>query len=58
MVGLDPTIHAAGEAVDPRVKPEDDEREGVDASEGAVRPRRSADVPTPHFHIARPAKGR
>jgi hypothetical protein len=56
MVGLDPTIHAAGEAVDPRVKPEDDEREGVDASEGAVR--RSADMPTPHFHIARPAKGR
>ena len=56
MVGLDPTFHAVGEAVDPRVKPEDDEREGVDASEGAVR--RSAVVPTPHFHIARPAKGR
>jgi len=56
MVGLDPTIHAAGEAMDPRVKPEDDEREGVGASEGAVR--RLADVPTPHFHIAHPAKGR
>jgi hypothetical protein len=24
MVGLDPTIHAPGGAVDPRVKPEDD----------------------------------
>jgi len=56
MVGLDPAIHAAGEAVDPRVKPEDDEREGVGASEGAVR--LPADMPIPHFHIARPAKGR
>jgi hypothetical protein len=39
MVGLDPTIHAAGEAVDPRVKPEDDVEGGV------APPTKSADQP-------------